>query len=57
MAAVTNDLRNRQLVAAVVGLRSKGEIVFVLCGSSHAACILPALPIGQNGAIMDDSGM
>lgn len=43
MMPVTNDLRNRQLLAAVTELRSKGERVFVIAGSSHAACLAPAL--------------
>jgi hypothetical protein len=42
MAAV-NDLRNKQLVCAIRQLTAKGERVFVICGSSHAACIKPAL--------------
>jgi hypothetical protein len=41
--AVVNDLRNKQLVCAIRQLTSKGERVFVICGSSHAACIRPAL--------------
>lgn len=40
--AVTNDLRNRQLVAAVKELTANGERVFVVCGSSHAVCVAPA---------------
>lgn len=43
MMAVGNDLRNQQLVAAIKELTAKGERVFVICGSSHAACIAPAL--------------
>ena len=42
MMEYTNDLRNYQLVAAVRDLSQKGERVFVICGSSHAACIEPA---------------
>ena len=42
MMAVTNDLRNRQLIAAVKELEQKGERVFAICGSSHAACVQPA---------------
>jgi hypothetical protein len=42
MMAVTNDLRNQQLVAAVKELMAKGEKVFVVCGSSHAVCVAPA---------------
>lgn len=41
--AVVNDLRNKQLVCAIRQLIAKGERVFVICGSSHAACIKPAL--------------
>ena len=37
-----NDLRNQQLTCAIRHLVSKGERVFVICGSSHAACIKPA---------------
>lgn len=40
--AATNDLRNQQLIAAVRELRSQGERVFVVCGSSHAVCVAPA---------------
>ena len=42
MMAVTNDLRNQQLIAAVKELEERGERVFVVCGSSHAACVQPA---------------
>jgi hypothetical protein len=42
MMAFTNDLRNRQLIAAVRELRAKGEKVFVGCGASHAYCVAPA---------------
>ncbi len=42
MMQFTNDLRNRQLVSAIKELTAKGERVFVICGSSHAACIAPA---------------
>lgn len=41
--AAVNDLRNRQLVCAIQQLLAKGERVFVICGSSHAACIQPAV--------------
>ena len=41
--AAINDLRNQQLVCAISQLLSKGEKVFVVCGSSHAACIEPAV--------------
>ena len=41
--AATNDVRNQQLVCAIQQLVSKGERVFVICGSSHAACIQPAI--------------
>lgn len=41
--AAINDLRNQQLVCAIQELTAKGERVFVICGSSHAACIEPAL--------------
>ncbi|HEY0677150.1 MAG TPA: hypothetical protein VGD17_02645 [Chitinophagaceae bacterium] len=41
--AAINDLRNKQLVCAIRELLSKGERVFVICGSSHAACIQPAV--------------
>ncbi len=43
MMAITNDLRNRQLLDAIAELRKQGERVFVVCGSSHAACIERAL--------------
>lgn len=43
MMTAGNDLRNQQLVAAIKELTAKGERVFVICGSSHAACIAPAL--------------
>lgn len=42
MMAISNDIRNRQLVTAVKELLRKGERVFVVCGSSHAYCIAPA---------------
>lgn len=42
MLTYTNDLRNRQLVAAVKELLAKNEKVFVICGSSHAVCVEPA---------------
>jgi len=42
MMAFTNDLRNKQLVAAAKELTKKGERVFVVCGSSHAFCVEPA---------------
>jgi len=41
--AAVNDLRNQQLVCAIRELTAKGERVFVICGSSHAACIQPAI--------------
>jgi hypothetical protein len=43
LMATSNDIRNRQLVAAVKELTKKGERVFVVCGSSHAYCIAPAI--------------
>jgi len=42
MIAITNDLRNRQLVVVIKELSAKGERVFASCGSSHAACIATA---------------
>ncbi|MNY57823.1 hypothetical protein D3C86_1940850 [compost metagenome] len=42
MLAVTNDLRNQQLISVVNELVSKGERVFLICGSSHAYCVGPA---------------
>lgn len=42
LMAVSNDIRNRQLVATVKELTQKGERVFVICGSSHAYCVEPA---------------
>jgi hypothetical protein len=39
MACYSNDLRNQQLVASIKELITKGEKVFVICGSSHAVCI------------------
>ncbi|MGB8192043.1 MAG: hypothetical protein WCF67_08995 [Chitinophagaceae bacterium] len=41
--AAINDVRNKRLVCAIQQLIAKGERVFVVCGSSHAACIKPAL--------------
>lgn len=41
--AAVNDLRNKQLICAISQLIAKGERVFVICGSSHAACISPAM--------------
>lgn len=38
----SNDLRNRQLVSAVRELTTRNEKVFLVCGSSHAACVAPA---------------
>lgn len=43
MMAIGNDLRNQQLVAAIKELTARGERVFVICGSSHAVCVAPAL--------------
>jgi len=43
MMTIGNDLRNQQLVAAIKELTAKGERVFVICGSSHAVCVAPAL--------------
>lgn len=40
--ATINDLRNQQLVCAIRQLVAKGKRVFVICGSSHAACVKPA---------------
>ena len=40
--AAINDLRNHKLTCTIRQLLSKGERVFVVCGSSHAACIKPA---------------
>jgi hypothetical protein len=51
LQALTNDLRNRQLVSAIEELRAKGERVFVVCGSSHAVCVQPAL--GSEGTVED----
>jgi hypothetical protein len=42
MMAVTNDLRNQQLIAVVKELEEKGERIFMVCGSSHAVCVAPA---------------
>jgi len=42
MMAISNDIRNRQLVTIVKELTQKGERVFLLCGSSHAYCVAPA---------------
>ncbi len=42
IATITNDLRNHHLVNVIHDLLQKGERVFVICGSSHAACIAPA---------------
>ncbi len=39
----SNDLRNARLLGIIRELRSRGERVFVCCGSSHAACLAPAL--------------
>lgn len=43
MMTTGNDLRNQQLVAAIKELTARGERVFVICGSSHAVCVAPAL--------------
>jgi hypothetical protein len=43
MMAVGNDFRNQQLIDVVKELTAKGERVFVICGSSHAYCVAPAL--------------
>lgn len=42
LMAVSNDIRNRQLVTIVKELTKKGERVFLICGSSHAYCVAPA---------------
>ena len=42
MMAATNDLRNQKLIAVTKELTSKGERVFIICGSSHAVCVAPA---------------
>jgi hypothetical protein len=42
MLAAGNDVRNQHLVTVIKELQAKGESVFVICGSSHAACIAPA---------------
>ena len=42
MMAVSNNLRNQQLIEAIKELTAKGERVFVICGSSHAVCVEPA---------------
>lgn len=48
MMCVTNDLRNRQLVATIKELTARGERVFAICGSSHAYCVAPAFgPMGS----------
>lgn len=43
LMAVSNDIRNRQLVTIVKELTQKGQRVFLICGSSHAYCVAPAL--------------
>lgn len=50
MAYQSGDLRNVQLISAVNELLSKGERVFVSCGSGHAVCVKPAFP---GGVIVD----
>lgn len=47
MMATSNDLRNRQLTNVVKELVGKGERVFLICGSSHAACVHPAFSSGK----------
>jgi hypothetical protein len=42
MMVRTNDLRNRRLVMIVKELVVRQERVFLICGSSHAACVAPA---------------
>lgn len=42
MMIFTNDLRNIQLTRVVKELLKKGEKVFLICGSSHAACVEPS---------------
>jgi hypothetical protein len=44
IAAESEDLRNRHLVRVVHTLVDRGERVFVVCGSSHAVLIQPAVP-------------
>jgi hypothetical protein len=39
----SEDLRNQHLVRVIHTLRAKGERVFVVCGSSHAVLIEPAV--------------
>ncbi|WP_276479580.1 hypothetical protein [Paraflavitalea pollutisoli] len=42
MMNITNDLRNQHLVATMKELAARQERVFLICGSSHAACVAPA---------------
>ena len=42
MGAVTNDLRNQQLVTVIKELLAKKERVFAIMGSSHAVCVSPS---------------
>jgi hypothetical protein len=39
----SEDLRNQHLVRVIHALRARGERVFVVCGSSHAVLIEPAI--------------
>jgi hypothetical protein len=43
IASSANLIRNRYLLCAVNELTASGERVFVICGSSHAVCVEPAL--------------
>ncbi|HZM78287.1 MAG TPA: hypothetical protein VFC19_21395 [Candidatus Limnocylindrales bacterium] len=43
LANASEDLRNQHLVRVIQALRAKGKRVFVVCGSSHAVLIEPAV--------------
>ncbi|UQA59183.1 hypothetical protein [Polyangium aurulentum] len=43
MMAASNDARNEHLVRLLLHLRGQGERVLAVTGSSHAACVEPAL--------------
>lgn len=47
--SATNDIRNNHLVCTIQQLVAKGERVYVICGSSHAACIEAAIKLKVKG--------
>jgi hypothetical protein len=53
LMSASNDVRNEHLVRLVLHLRGRGERVFAVTGSSHAACVEPAL---REGGLREGSG-